>query len=82
MTLEKVEGFSNLRKDTANGGVVNVDYKSYSSYKAQRLVALQKQEETKKTSNSVTKLENEINNLKDDMQQIKSMLLMLIEKGK
>jgi hypothetical protein len=82
MSLEKVEGYSSLRKDTANGGVVNVDRKSFESYKTQRLFALQKQEETKHTVNSVSKLESEINTLKDDMQQIKHMLVSLLEKGK
>jgi hypothetical protein len=82
MSLEKVEGYSSLRKDTANGGVVNVDKKSFESYKAQRLFALQKNEEVKHTFNSVAKLETEINNIKSDMQDIKVMLLTLLEKGK
>lgn len=82
MSLEKVEGYSSLRKDTANGGVVNVDKKSFESYKNQRLFALQKSQEVKHTVSSVTKLENEINNIKSDMQDIKQLLLTLIEKGK
>lgn len=82
MSLEKVEGYSSLRKDTANGGVVNVDKKSFESYKNQRLFALQKNEETKHTVSSVAKLETEINNIKGDMQDIKLMLQMLLEKGK
>ncbi len=82
MSLEKVEGYSNLRKDVANGGVINVDKKSFESYKTQRLFALQKSEETKQTVSSVTKLETEINNIKCDMQDIKMMLQSLLEKGK
>jgi hypothetical protein len=82
MSLEKVEGYSSLRKDTANGGVVNVDKKSFESYKNQRLFALQKNEETKHTVSSVAKLETEINNIKGDMVEIKLMLQMLLEKGK
>lgn len=82
MSLEKVEGYSSLRKDTANGGVVNVDKKSFESYKNQRLFALQKSQEVKHTVSSVAKLENEINNIKSDMQDIKQLLLTLIEKGK
>lgn len=82
MSLEKVEGYSHLRKDTSNGGVVNVDKKSFESYKNQRLFALQKNEETRHTVNSVAKLETEINNIKSDMQDIKIMLLTLLEKGK
>lgn len=82
MSLEKVEGYSSLRKDTANGGVVNIDKKSFESYKNQRLFALQKNEETKHTVSSVAKLETEINNIKGDMVEIKLMLQMLLEKGK
>jgi hypothetical protein len=82
MGLEKVEGYSHLRKDTSNGGVVNVDTKSFESYKNQRLFALQKNEESKHTVDSVVRLEREINNIKSDMQDIKLMLLSLLEKGK
>lgn len=82
MSLEKVEGFPHLRKDTSTGGVLNVDQKSFSAYKTQRLFALQKQEESKRTVNSVTKLETEINNIKSDMQDIKMLLQTLLEKGK
>lgn len=82
MSFEKVEGYSSLRKDTANGGVVNVDKKSFETYKHQRLFALQKNEETKQTVTSVVKLESEINNIKSDMQDIKLMLQTLLEKGK
>ena len=82
MSLQKVEGYSSLRKDTANGGVVNVDKKSFDNYKSQRLFALQRNEESKQTVDSVVKLEMEINNIKSDMQDIKLMLQMLLEKGK
>ncbi len=82
MSLEKIEGYSALRKDTANGGVVNVDSKSFQSYKNQRLFAIQKQQELKSTVTTVEKLESEINNIKSDMQDIKLMLQTLLEKGK
>ncbi len=82
MSLEKVEGYSSLRKDTANGGVINVDKKSFESYKNQRLFAIQKNEEAKNTVSSVVKLQSEINTMKNDMQDIKLMLQSLIEKGK
>lgn len=82
MSLEKVEGYSHLMKDTSNGGVVNVDAKSFQAYKTQRLFALQKREENKHTVHSVARLETEINNIKSDMQDIKLMLQTLLEKGK
>jgi flagellar basal body rod protein FlgB len=82
MSFEKVEGYSSLRKDTVNGGVVNVDTKSFEAYKNKRLIALQKNAQEEQTMNSVSKLQTEINNIKSDMQDIKVMLQALIEKGK
>lgn len=82
MTLLNVDGFSNLKKDPSSGGVVNVDSKSYSSYKATRMVALQKYEEQKHTQNNVTALQEEINTLKCDLEDIKSILIQILEKGK
>lgn len=82
MSLEKVEGYSALRKDTVNGGVVNVDAKSFEAYKNKKLIALQKNAESEQTMNSVSMLETEINIIKSDMQDIKLMLQTLLEKGK
>ena len=82
MSLEKIEGYSALRKDTANGGVVNVDSKSFEAYKNKKLIALQKNAETEQTMDSVSRLQSEINTIKGDMQDIKLMLQTLLEKGK
>ena len=82
MSFEKVEGYSSLRKDTVNGGVVNVDSKSFEAYKNKRLIALQKNAQEEQTVSTVSKLQSEINNIKSDMQDIKLMLQTLLEKGK
>lgn len=82
MSLQKVEGFTNLRKDTANGGVVNIDKTSFESYRAAKIQAIQKQQEFKSTQHNVEHLQEEINNIKGDLSEIKSILLTLIEKGK
>lgn len=82
MSFEKVEGYSSLRKDTVNGGVVNVDTKSFEAYKNKRLIALQKNAQEEQTVSAVSKLQSEINNIKTDMQDIKLMLQALLEKGK
>jgi hypothetical protein len=82
MSLEKVDGFASLRKDTANGGVVNVDKKTYEGYKVQRMIALQKHEEAKHNSESITNLQTQLNTLKSDINDIKSLLINLLEKGK
>lgn len=81
MSLEKVEGFSSLRKDTASGGVVNVDSQTFKNYKSQRMAAMQKFEENKATIQTVSSLKEEINSLKSDLSDIKQILVKLIEKG-
>lgn len=82
MSLEKVEGFASLRKDTSNGGVVNVDRQTYENYRIQKMIALQRTEETKVATQTVSALQSEINNLKTDLNDIKSILVKLLEKGK
>jgi regulator of replication initiation timing len=82
MSLEKVEGFASLRKDTSTGGVVNVDKQTFENYKLQKMIALQRTEETKVAVQSVSSLQSEINTLKSDLNDIKSILVKLLEKGK
>lgn len=82
MSLEKVEGFASLRKDTSNGGVVNVDKHTYENYRIQKMIALQRTEETRVATQTVSALQSEINNLKTDLNDIKSILVKLLEKGK
>lgn len=82
MTLVNVEGFSNLKKDSANGGVVNVDAKSYTSYKATKALALQKYEEQVHAQHNISVMQEEINTMKSDLNEIKSILLQILEKGK
>lgn len=82
MSLIKVEGFNQLRKDTSSGGVVNTDKRSYENYKNSQLYALQKSTEQKQTVESIHNLQSEINSLKSDLSDIKNILVQLIEKGK
>lgn len=82
MSFEKVEGYSSLRKDTVNGGVVNVDTKSFEAYRNKKMLALHRNAQEEQTVNSVSKLQTEINNIKGDVQDIKLMLQALLEKGK
>jgi hypothetical protein len=82
MTLLNVEGYSNLKKDSATGGVVNVDGKSYKSYLANKTLAMQKYEEQIHTQHNVSVMQEEINTMKSDLNEIKSILLQILEKGK
>jgi hypothetical protein len=81
MSLAQIEGFSSLRKDTANGGVVNVDTKMYENHKAQKMLALRNMQQQKSTQDTMSNLQSEINMIKNDMNDIRSMLIQLLEKG-
>lgn len=81
MSLAKVEGFSQYQKDTTNGGVVNVDARSYAAYKRNKTIALQKNQEHMNMAEQVSSLENEINIMKNDLTDIKNILVKLLEKG-
>jgi hypothetical protein len=64
----QVENHPNLMK-TNTGLVVDVDASSYNRYMAQ-----------KNSANKMASLENEINNIKEDMSEIKHLLITLLNK--
>ena len=67
--MDKVENHPNLMR--ANTGlIVDVDKSGYNRYMAQ-----------KNNNNKVNELETEINTLKEDIGEIKSLLHALINKG-
>lgn len=80
MTLAKVEGFTNLQKDTSAGGVVNTDKRSYDNYIATRNAIRAQKAEADSAKQTVETLSNEINNIKDDLKDIKTILMSLINK--
>ena len=80
--LADIEGFSQYKKDTANGGVVNTDTRSFENYKMTRMVAMQRFSEHQHTQETVTHLQDEINSIKSDIGDIKDILLKILEKGK
>ena len=81
MSLAQVEGFSSLRKDTASGGVINVDNRSYEAHRAQKIAAIRNINQQKAAQESVEKLQNEINTIKTDLVDIRTMLAQLLQKG-
>ena len=81
-TLEKVEGFSSLMKDTSSGGVINVDKAAYKSYIVSKQIEQRKLAERKVQSEQIQSMQEEINSIKDDISEVKQMLLALINKGK
>lgn len=80
MSLVKIEGYQNLRKDPSTGGVINVDKRSYDSYMLAKNSASKQVEERKATQESISGLQDEINNIKNDLSEIKGILMSLINK--
>lgn len=73
MDKVKVNNFPDLRKDLSNGGVVNSNLESYEYYKERRAKVLREISEK-------DAMREEINNMKDDISDIKTMLKLLLDK--
>lgn len=78
--LASVDGYTNLKKDTAAGGVVNVDKRSYQNYMATRNIMRQQKAEQESTKETVEALTTEINSIKEDLKDIKQILMSIINK--
>lgn len=81
MTLLRVDGYTGLRKDQSNGGVINVDKSAYEAHKIAREVALRNIAEKRATESTMQSMQSEINNMKDDISEIKMMLAQLLSKA-
>jgi len=66
----KVEGYNNLVRDSITNGIINTDRNGYESY-------LQLRKIKKRDSNRIDKIESDLNSLKNDINDIKSLLLNL-----
>lgn len=71
MEYFKIEGHSNLLRDPKTNCIVNTNMSDYQQYISRRNM---KSEENKK----VEDIEKDINNLKDDLNEIKFLLRSLI----
>lgn len=71
MTLNKVKDQSDLARDLKTGSIVNVNNLDYEKYVASRKV---KNAKTKR----VTSIEEDLVNLKNEMNEIKSLLKELV----
>jgi len=74
MNFLKVKGFDGLVRDTSNGAIINNNRAEYEKYIKQKTSA----EERKKQLDQVSKHSEEINNLKNELQEIKSMIFQLL----
>jgi hypothetical protein len=77
MILQKTN-VDGLSKDITTGAIINTDRNAYEMYKAQRKVALEQQ----KTLQNVSDIHQEVETLKQDINDIKSMLSILIQREK
>ena len=71
MTLNKVKDQSDLARDSKTGSIINVNYLDYEKYVASRKV---KNAKTKQVST----IEEDLVNLKNEMNEIKSLLKELV----
>jgi hypothetical protein len=71
MKFLKVSGHDGLVRDTANGAIINTNVEDYKVYMAQRESALQRQKQ-------ITEQAEEINNIKNELSEIKSLLTQLL----
>lgn len=71
MDFLKVAGHKGLVRDTSNGAILNTNLSDYENYIKQREAALQK-------TRQITEHTEEINNIKNELSEIKSLLTQLL----
>jgi len=69
----KVQGYSNLVRDTNTNAIINKDKSAYN-------LARRRAEEAQRQRDEIRGATREINNLKCEMHEIKSMLKTLLER--
>jgi hypothetical protein len=73
MTLLRVQG-TKLVRDTSSGAIINQDKSGLEDYLARRRGMESQRDE-------INKVKSEMDNMKQDLTDIKSLLVKLIEKG-
>ena len=73
MSIRRVEGHDNLVRDMSSKAILTTDRKALEDYYKQREIA-------KKELNEKNEMKNRLVTLESDMQQIKSMLLELVQR--
>ena len=73
MSLIKIENFENLVKDTRSSAIVNTSKSEFQLYLRQR-------QERNKNGDKLRNACKEINNLKSELREIKSLLTKVLEK--
>ena len=70
----KVQGYNNLVRDTRSNAIVNKDKNAYN-------IAKRRAEEAQRQRDEIRGASREINNLKCEMHEIKSMFKTLLDKN-
>ena len=73
MSLIKVENYENLVKDTKSGAIVNTNKSEFQLY-------MKRRQERNKNGDKLRNACKEINNLKSELREIKSLLVKALEK--
>jgi len=79
--LEKIKGYEKLRKDTINGGVINIDTSAYEQHQKMKEQVLLRQAEQRASQQTITRMQSEMECIKNDMTDIKQMLISIMNKG-
>lgn len=70
-----VEGHTSLVRDIETGAIVNTNRTEYERYVKQKRLFQERNSQIEQ----INKHTNEINSIKDDLQEIKSMLLQMVK---
>jgi len=82
MQYVQIQDSNSLVRDMSSGAVINTNRDEYLSYMS-KVNAQNKLKETLNNNNEeIQVLKTEINSMKEDLSDIKNMLLSLIDKGK
>lgn len=73
MSLVKITGSNNLYRDTESMGLINKDHNGLEEYNMKRRMLITQKDE-------INKVRTEIDSMKQDMSEIKQMLLKLMDK--
>ena len=73
MSLIKIENYENLVKDTKSGAIVNTNKSEFQLY-------MKRRQERNKNGDKLRNACKEINNLKTELREIKSLLVKALEK--
>jgi len=72
MSIEKVQDFPHLAKDTQNGGVINTDKQGFQEYKRVQRSMMQKIQETECMKDELNNLRQEVSNMKSILEKLAS----------